>query len=122
MEDRRIVKTKANLKQTLCNMLARMPFDRIRVTDLCKEANTSRITFYTYYDDKYELLDAVFEDMFQEMKSAFLELQLKENPANDLRLTCRHLVMTLVRQHREYPWFFRRQHGSLPVLLLLYAE
>ena len=57
MEDRRIKKTKRNLKRTLIDMLQDMPFERISVTELCTRADTSRITFYTHYSDKYALAD-----------------------------------------------------------------
>ena len=48
--DKRILKTKRNLKQTLLSMMDEKPFEKIGVTELCNRAETSRITFYTYYD------------------------------------------------------------------------
>ena len=60
MEDKRIIKTKQNLKQTMIGLLARFPFERVTVCELCRAGMTSRITFYTHYDDKYALV----EDMF----------------------------------------------------------
>ena len=51
MEDRRIKKTKKNLKATLIEMLADMPFEQITITSLCSQADISRITFYTHYSD-----------------------------------------------------------------------
>ena len=65
MEDKRIRKTKKNLKQTLIALLGQKPFEQITVTELCKSADTSRITFYAHYNDKYELAAEVFQDMLK---------------------------------------------------------
>ena len=46
-------------------MLQDMPFERISVTELCTRADTSRITFYTHYSDKYALVDDIFMDMIE---------------------------------------------------------
>lgn len=83
MEDKRITKTKHNLKQTLIAMAAEKPFEQITVTELCKAANTSRITFYAHYSDKYELVDEVFQDMRASASQVFYRLQRENNPGND---------------------------------------
>ena len=65
MEDRRIVKTKRSLKSALISMLAKEDFEHISITELCRRAEISRITFYSHYNDKYALLDDIFSDMLQ---------------------------------------------------------
>ena len=63
MEDKRITKTKRALKSALLKLLTTQAFDVISITELCKIANVSRITFYTHYKDKFALLDDIFNDM-----------------------------------------------------------
>ncbi len=63
MEDKRITKTKRALKSALLELLTTQAFDVISITELCKIANVSRITFYTHYKDKFALLDDIFNDM-----------------------------------------------------------
>ena len=53
MEDKRITKTKRALKSALLKLLTTQAFDVISITELCKIANVSRITFYTHYKDKF---------------------------------------------------------------------
>ena len=65
MEDRRITKTKSSLKAALTDMLAKEDFEHISITELCRRAEVSRITFYSHYNDKYALLDDIFEDMLR---------------------------------------------------------
>ena len=52
MEDKRIRKTKKTLKTTLIKMLKEETFDQVSITELCKNADISRITFYSHYSDK----------------------------------------------------------------------
>ena len=83
MEDRRIKKTKRNLKRTLIDMLQDMPFERISVTELCTRADTSRITFYTHYSDKYALVDDIFMDMIEAGTKIYEDMQIENNPQMD---------------------------------------
>ena len=52
MEDKRIIRTKHNLKDAMIRMLSIEDFEHISVTELCKEAKVSRITFYSHSRDK----------------------------------------------------------------------
>lgn len=79
MEDKRISKTKKKFKKTLIKMLDDMPFEKITTTDLCKQAEISRITFYKYYGDKYALLDEIFSDMYVLSENRYHEHQNKNN-------------------------------------------
>ena len=57
MEDKRIRKTKRNLKDTLVELLMEVPFEQISITELCKRADKTRITLNSHYSDKYALVD-----------------------------------------------------------------
>jgi AcrR family transcriptional regulator len=93
--DKRIIKTQKNLKNTLRQMIMEKPFEKISVTELCKRAKTSRITFYTYYSDKYDLLNQCLEDIQKEAVARFEELEA-ENPEHRLNVSCQHFVMVLI--------------------------
>lgn len=54
--DLRILKTKNTLYQTLENLMRNKTFEEIKVSDICSEALINRSTFYSHYNDKYELL------------------------------------------------------------------
>ena len=78
--DKRVVKTKRTIKRTLVELLATMPFEKITVTELCRAADVSRITFYTYYDDKYALADELFRDDMAKAEERYRALQAENNP------------------------------------------
>ena len=82
-EDKRITKTRRNIKRTLTELLAEKSFEEITVTELCRRGETSRITFYTYYDDKYALIEEMFEDYIREADIDYHALQCQNNPDGD---------------------------------------
>lgn len=106
MEDRRIRKTKKNLKSTLIAMLTDTPFEQISITDLCSRADTSRITFYTHYSDKYALVDDIFQDMIIEGTDIYEKMQTENNPnANPAISYCNVLESILTLYYKNYSFF-----------------
>ena len=55
---------KRNLKimfETLAGMLEKESFEEIQVSRFCEECMVPKATFYNYFEDKYDLLDYLFE-------------------------------------------------------------
>lgn len=82
-EDKRILKTKKNLKNTLLQLLEEKSFEQVTVKEICERSATSRITFYTHYADKYELLDAIFQEYVGGARKQYEMLQKENNPEKD---------------------------------------
>ena len=82
-EDKRVLKTKKNLKQTLIKMLAKKPFEKISVKEICEVSQTSRITFYAHYKDKYDLVDDISKDMIKMAQDEYYRLQDENNVERD---------------------------------------
>lgn len=55
-EDMRIRRTHKLLSNALMKLLKEKPFEKISVIDICEEAMVHRATFYTHFEDKYQLL------------------------------------------------------------------
>ena len=60
--DLRIIKTKKVLFNSLLSLMKEKNFEKIKISDICDEALINRSTFYAHYEDKYDLLIALFED------------------------------------------------------------
>jgi AcrR family transcriptional regulator len=74
--DLRIIKTNKILFDALLKLMKKKNFEKIKISDICEEALINRSTFYAHYEDKYELLMALFE----EQKISLLEkLENNEN-------------------------------------------
>lgn len=105
MVDKRIKKTKRNLKSTVIAMMSEMTFEEISITELCKRADISRITFYTHYSDKYALIDDIFQDMIQIGSDIYKQMQKENNPQRDyVKSYCNvlHTIMGLYYSHYEF--------------------
>ncbi len=92
MEDKRIIRTKRTIKDTLIRMLDQMPFERITVAGICREGYISRVTFYTHYDSKYTLVREMFADYIHEADEGYHRMQQKNNPDNDGRIGYENLM------------------------------
>lgn len=72
--DLRVVKTRKALYVALIDLMKELPFEEIKVSDICSKALVNRSTFYAHYEDKYEL----FQEFIKELKNS-LELALLAN-------------------------------------------
>ena len=80
-EDLRILKTKASLYRGLMNLMKKKPFEEINVSEICKESLINRSTFYDHFNDKYELIEYLMNDMRNELN----ERINKSNKTNTIK-------------------------------------
>ncbi len=111
-EDKRIRKTKKILKETLISILDKKPFEQISVKEICDASDTSRVTFYTHYSDKYELADDIFNDMIQIAKDDYYRLQKENNPGNDFTLRYCNLMDCILNMYYGQIRFFSHTVAS----------
>lgn len=67
-DNQRVKITKKIIKNTLVDMLEDMDINKITVSSLCKRAEINRSTFYNYYDNIYDLLKKIEDEIFNEIK------------------------------------------------------
>ena len=107
MEDRRIVKTKKSLKEAMIIMLGKKDFEHITITELCREAEVSRITFYSHYNDKYALLDEIFDDMLKLGTEDYYRRQRENNPTGRLAAGYVNMLDAILQLYSDRFDFFR---------------
>ena len=107
MEDKRITKTKKSLKTALIEMLDREDFEHVSITELCRKAEVSRITFYSHYNDKYALLDDIFSDMLQAGTEDYYRRQRENNPRGRLVAGYVNMLDSILRIYYDRYDFFR---------------
>lgn len=69
-KDLRVIKTKNLLFNTLVTLMSNTSFEKIKVSDICNDALINRSTFYAHYNDKYELLVDLIEDLKNNLRTA----------------------------------------------------
>ena len=66
--DRRVLYTKKMITDTFLQLLSYKDIKKITVSEICKEADINRATFYRYYLDVYDLLDHIQTDFVNDLK------------------------------------------------------
>ena len=87
-EDKRVTKTKRDLRNALSSLLKVKPYAKITVCDICDEAVVNRMTFYKHYMDKSDLLNDMFD--FARLSAGELET-LKNSEA-----TCEDIIKCIL--------------------------
>ena len=71
--DRRIIRTREVIYETVISLLSEKEFSRISVKDITNQANISRSTFYAHYQDKYDWLDKTVQEKLSELKESLMK-------------------------------------------------
>ena len=61
-QDRRTRYTRQTIKDTFLELLKQKSFTKITVTEICKNAEINRGTFYLHYYDIHDVLSDIFND------------------------------------------------------------
>ena len=69
--DTRKDRTKMLLREAMIKLLREKSFDQITTTELVKTAGISRSSFYTHYQDKYDMIDAYQRVLFSTIQYVF---------------------------------------------------
>ncbi|GMK40284.1 TetR family transcriptional regulator [Paenibacillus sp. CCS19] len=69
--DRRVLRSKEALKQSLLHLMEQKDYDAISITEIVEQANYNRGTFYTHYENKEALLGDLMEDLIQDLLKSF---------------------------------------------------
>ena len=119
MEDKRITKTKRNIKATLTAILQEMPFEKISVAEICRRGDISRITFYAHYEDKYALAEEIFSDHMQEAQDKYHMLQAENNPKNNGFIGYQNLLDAILSLYYDNkPSFPIQPQAKIPIFFL----
>ncbi len=105
--DKRIVRTKRHLRDTLFAMLQNTPFEKINVSAICTRASVSRNTFYTYYGDKYELLEDCFEEVDSKRRERFAQVIEKAAHSEEPYFLYDSLIDSILDTCHEFFGFVR---------------
>ena len=75
--DRRVRRTKRAIREALIRLMQSKPVARVTTTELCKEADVNRNTFYVHYSTPEDVLAEIEEEFLTEL-SAMLEVSQAE--------------------------------------------
>jgi Transcriptional regulator len=93
-EDMRIRRTHKLLSNALIKLLKEKPFEKISVIDICDEAMVHRATFYTHFEDKYQLLAY----SLKELEMVFDKEDITENSFEGYKKYYKNVVTEIVNE------------------------
>lgn len=88
-------KTKQLIQHSFLQLLEQKSFDSITVGDISQVANINRGTFYLHYLDKYDLLDKIEQQMFEDLGNHIDKLHANYSSTNTFEKDQEHLAASL---------------------------
>ena len=73
--EKRIIKTKKKLTNTLLELLNEKKIKDITVLELCKKANINRTTFYKYYKDVDDFVYSIEESLISDLEKHISDIK-----------------------------------------------
>lgn len=98
VEDKRIRRTKKLLRQALTPLMQQKDFQSITVTDVVREADINRGTFYAHYRDVYDLRDKIETGMIEDFRGMIAAIRPSETVTLKLVLS---RLMDYLEENRE---------------------
>ncbi|RYG72368.1 TetR/AcrR family transcriptional regulator [Lentibacillus lipolyticus] len=84
--DRRKKYTRMVLKDSLINLLKTKPISAITVKEICEQADINRSTFYTHYNDQFDLLEQIEAEIIADLNT-YLRQYNFEQEEESLQMT-----------------------------------
>ena len=107
-------KTKQLIQMSFIHILEEKPFDSITVGDITKTAQINRGTFYLHYQDKFDLLDRIEQQLFENIGNHIDELQSHYSSTHTFEKGQEQLAATLfssIKMHAPLLKIFLSNHG-----------
>lgn len=117
----RVKRTKILLREALISLIEEQGFDALTVGKLTERAMVSRAAFYRNYQDKYDLVEQIFEEAMSMLFEAIGELG-QEHPS-DVWVRFFDHIAQYDRLYRALlgkkgsPWFGRKMRARLAELI-----
>lgn len=96
MENQRVRLTKQLLQESLMQLLKKEDINKISVSEICKNAQINRSTFYRYYGSQYELLNDVEMNILTQIETYLNE----DSQTSDLSKM--YIMLTFFEERREH--------------------
>lgn len=117
----RLRRTQTLLREALIALIEEQNFESLTIGEITERAMVSRAAFYRNYQDKYDLVEQIFEEAMSALLNAVGELG-KEHPAEIWVKFFEHIA-AYARLYRALlgskgsPWFVRKMRAALSDLV-----
>ncbi|MCL2192705.1 MAG: TetR/AcrR family transcriptional regulator [Treponema sp.] len=117
--DRRTRYTQSVIKKIFIELLREKPIEKITVTEICKTAEINRGTFYTHFNDPYDLLRQIEMEHGDRMVAS-LERMLPENGESVFDMDLAALIHKTIRDDATLQFLASTRPSSTNILQRLF--
>ena len=113
----RVRRTQKLLREALIGLIEERGFEALTIGELTERAMVSRAAFYRNYQDKYDLVEQIFEEAMSELMSALGQMGSEHPP--EIWVAFFEHIAEYERLYRALlgrkgsPWFVRKMRSSL---------
>lgn len=86
-DDRRVKYTKMVLKESFIELLEKKDISQITIKEICEKADINRATFYAHYNDQYDLLRKIENELIDNINAYISEFDQINNNVNVVLIT-----------------------------------
>lgn len=116
-ESRRVRMTKRLLKDALVELLEKKSLAEVKVTEVCELADVNRSTFYSYYNDVFELLGEIEIDFIDQIPGSSKGAKIENDKDSLYRFT---EFFEYVKQHaRDFNVLLLRADNAIFCRMML---
>lgn len=117
----RVRRTKTLLREALIELIEERGFEALTIGELTERAMVSRAAFYRNYQDKYDLVEQIFEEAMSALMGAVGDLG-REHPAEIWVKFFEHIaeyerLYQALLGKKGSPWFVRKMRADLSGLI-----
>lgn len=121
--DLRIIKTKKALQEAILNLLENKKLENISITEICKEANINRGTFYLHYNQIEDILVEFFEELMKDLSEAYYEPYKHASVIYVNELNPSHIrIFHHVKKYSKFYKIAFSRNASINYYFLLYEK
>lgn len=110
--DRRVRKTRAQLRAGLARLMQKKNIREITVTELVDEVDINRSTFYLHYEDIYQMLESIEQEIMEEIKSSIEKNPIDPTASSKAQTFIVH-IFSYLEENREICNALLGPHGDM---------
>lgn len=109
------------LREALLDLIEKRGFEALTVSEIIEQAMVSRTAFYRHYQDKYDLVEQIFEEAMSALLQAVGDLG-REHPTASWVMFFEHIaeyerLYRVLLGRQGSPWFARNMRTALSELV-----
>jgi AcrR family transcriptional regulator len=117
----RVRRTQKLLREALIELIEERGFEALTIGELTARAMVSRAAFYRHYQDKYDLVEQIFQEAMSALLNAVGDLG-REHPAEIWVAFFEHIahyerLYRALLGRKGSPWFVRKMRADLAELI-----